>query len=290
MIRIAVVQFAPVFANPRENVALITHHIASCAQQGANLVVFPEASLTGYCFSSPEEAREAAVPLESPYLRQIEEACSQTGCGAIVGFAERNNEHLYNSAVFYSSSGLLGVYRKTHLPLLGLDRFAQRGNCLEPFDSPYGKVGILICFDNRFPESARTLALKGAEILCLPTNWPQTAEKNSDWVCPTRAMENRVFFVAANRVGEEKGFRFVGRSKIISPAGEVLASADHTEEALLFADIDPAEARSKHVVIRPSEYELDLWGERRPDLYDVLSSQKEDVGKSSLKESERATL
>jgi predicted amidohydrolase len=85
-------------------------------------------------------------------------------------------------------------------------------------------------------------------------------------------MENRVFFAAANRVGEEKGFRFVGRSKIISPSGTILASADHTEEDLLFADINPAEARNKHVVIRPSEYELDLWGERRPDLYDVLTS------------------
>ncbi len=275
MIRLAVVQWAPIFARPEENAERLAEHIADCARRGAHLVVFPEASLTGYCFSSREEAWESAVSLDSPYLRRVEDVCARTNCGAIVGFAERCDGDLYNSAVFYTPSGILGVYRKTHLPLLGLDRFAKRGTQLEPFDSPYGKVGILICFDNRFPECARTLALKGAEILCLPTNWPQTAEKNSDWVCPTRAMENRVFFAASNRVGEERGFRFVGRSKIISPTGAILASADHTEEAVLFADIEPAEAQNKHVVIRPSEYELPLWEERRPDLYEAITQKQE---------------
>lgn len=274
MIHLAVVQFAPTFANPKENTERIRDYIASCAKAGAHLAVFPEAALTGYCFSTREEAENSAISREAPYLLQIEKTCAQTKCGVIVGFAEQENQDLYNSAAFYTPSGLLGIYRKTHLPLLGLDRFAKRGDRLEPFESPYGKIGILICFDNRFPESARTLALKGAEIICLPTNWPQTAEKNSDWVCPTRAMENHVFFAAANRVGEEKGFRFVGRSKIISPSGEILASADHTEETVLVAQIEPAKARSKHVVIRPKEYELNLWGERRPDLYSVIAREE----------------
>ncbi|MER3465979.1 MAG: hypothetical protein C4340_01945, partial [Armatimonadota bacterium] len=105
------------------------------------------------------------------------------------------------------------------LPYLGMDRFVEVGDALDVFDIPGARIGILICFDVRIPEAARTLALKGADILCVPTNWPQQAILTSNCVCPARASENQTFVIAADRVGEENEVRFLGYSKIIAPGG-----------------------------------------------------------------------
>ncbi len=266
-VRVAAVQYRPDFADARSNSLRVVEEIGALAGQGVQLAVFPEAAVTGYCFESEKEARRAALSLESPEITEIGRSASNLAMWVIVGFAEKFQGSLFNSAALFGPEGLVGVYRKTHLPCLGLDRFVAPGNALPVFDTPAGKIGILICFDIRFPEASRTLALAGAEIICLPTNWPDTAQLASDVLCRARAIENHVYVIASNRVGTENGFEFIGRSKIISPDGEVVAALDSRESGVVIADIEPAMASNKRVVRREGQYEMDLFEARRPDLY-----------------------
>lgn len=273
---VSVVQFFPQFSRVRENAERIIDGIRHANKEGTKFIVYPECALTGYCFSSEEEAKEAAISLDSDAIRSIEEACRELGVVAVVGFAEKRGEYLHNSAAVFAPEGLKGVYRKTHLPCLGLDRFVKAGDELKAFETPTGKIGVLICYDIRVPEAVRALSLQGAEIVVLPTNWPEGASAASDIICPARAIENGIFVVASNRVGEEKGFRFIGKSKIIAPNGEILASAEHANEETIFADVDVSKARNKHVIRIPGEYEYDLFASRRPDLYgDLILKQSE---------------
>ncbi|MGI8923569.1 MAG: carbon-nitrogen hydrolase family protein [Fimbriimonadales bacterium] len=267
MVRVAAVQYQPDFADAGSNASRIATQIEILAGQGVELAVFPEAAVTGYCFGSEDEARGAAVSLESPEMKDLERGASGVGIWAVVGFAEDFRGRLFNSAALYGPDGLAGMYRKTHLPCLGLDRFVARGDSLPVFDTPVGKIGILICFDIRFPEPARTMALAGAEIICLPTNWPETAQSASDVLCPARAIENHVYVIASNRVGTENGFEFIGRSKIIAPCGEVLAALDSKETGAIVSNIDPTKASDKRIVRKLGEYEMDLFEARRPELY-----------------------
>lgn len=263
----AAVQFAPEFGNPKRNAARMAAHIEHLAAEGVSLAVFPEAALTGYCARSREEACSIALPRDSEFVQAVIAAASEKQMAVIFGFAEIESDRLYNTAMLAGPNGLRKAYRKVHLPFLGFDRYAVPGDSLDPSDTLVGRIGALICYDVRFPEAARTLALKGAEIICVPTNWPSGAQASSDVLCPARAIENHVYVIAANRVGEENGFAFIGRSKIIDPFGQLLVSADHENETVLIADIDPARSREKKIVKRLGEYETDLFADRRADAY-----------------------
>ncbi|HWP31785.1 MAG TPA: carbon-nitrogen hydrolase family protein [Fimbriimonadales bacterium] len=272
---VSVVQFFPKFSRVQDNTERVIDGIRYAKKEGAKLVVYPECALTGYCFSSEEEAKEAAISLSSEPIRSIEEICKELGVVAVVGFAEKRDANLHNSAAVFTPEGLKGVYRKTHLPFLGLDRFVKAGDELKAFETSVVKIGVLICYDIRIPEAVRVLSLQGAEIVVLPTNWPEGASAASDIICPARAIENGIFVATSNRVGEEKGFRFIGKSKIIAPNGDVLASAEHANEETIFAEVDVAKARNKHVVRIPGEYEYDLFASRLPDLYGDLVKKSE---------------
>ena len=124
-----------------------------------------------------------------------------------------------------------------------------------------------ICYDSSFPEAARILSLQGADLIALPTNWPPTSGLTADVIPDARALENHVYFMSVNRVGTERGFDFVGKSKICDPRGAVLAFADHRDEEILYADIDPEFARKKHLVNIPGEHEVHRFNDRRPDMY-----------------------
>jgi predicted amidohydrolase len=123
-----------------------------------------------------------------------------------------------------------------------------------------------ICYDGSFPESARILSLLGADLVILATNWPRGASSVASFMSQTRALENHVYYMAVNRVGEERGFDFIGRSQIIDYAGEILMLGTE-EEQILYADIDPDKARAKRVVKIPGKYELDRTADRRPEMY-----------------------
>jgi predicted amidohydrolase len=165
----------------------------------------------------------------------------------------------------------VGKYRKTHLPHLGVDRFVAPGDApLDVYDTAIGRIGLNICFDVRFPEPARVLALNGADLIALPTNWPEGAESAPDYLVNARAIENRVTYVAVDREGAERGFRFIGRSKIVDYRGQTLAEASPDREAIIYDTLDLELARDKHVVVTPGEYELPLFTGRRPELYAAL--------------------
>jgi predicted amidohydrolase len=142
----------------------------------------------------------------------------------------------------------------------------RRGSALPVFSTAIGNIGVLICYDIRFPEAARTLGLDGADIITLPTNWPEGAEVSPTYMVPARAAENRVFVVSTNRVGVENGFRFIGRSAIHDITGAPITAAAG-EETVLIADIDVARARVKRVVIVPGKYETDTDAARYPEMY-----------------------
>jgi 5-aminopentanamidase len=265
--KVAAVQMDVFFGKLPANMSRITRHLNTLKTQGVDLAVFPEAALTGYCVDSVEEARKIAIDADNPApLEELRKLCDRLEIGAVVGFAERDGELLYNAAALFEPGQPTRVYRKTHLPLLGFDRFVKPGNELPVWDTRWGKIGVLICFDLRFPEAARTLALNGAELIVLPTNWPEGAEVSAEHVAISRAAENKVFVVACNRVGVENGFRFIGKSKIIHASGRVLAAAE-AFEVILVSEMDLAESRLKRTVNIPGKYETDVFSPRRLDLY-----------------------
>lgn len=269
MIRVASVQANVFFGKPEWNAEAAEKHLASLAHDSVQLAIFPEAYMTGYCVEDAESARSIAIPVEHDALARVQKASERLGITTIIGFAEDDHGDLYNSAALFEPGAAPRYYRKSHLPELGLDKHVGHGNALEVFDTKLGRIGILICFDQRLPEPARVLALKGAELIALPTNWPEGAETSAEIMCLARAAENRVFFATANRVGTENGFRFIGRSKIIDPVGTVLAAAG-TEEETIQAEIDLSQARIKRTRLVPGKYETTVFSSRRPELYEPL--------------------
>jgi predicted amidohydrolase len=244
---------------------------AEAAGKGAQVVVFPECSLTGYVLTA-EEAQELAQPVPGPLTDELVAAAQERGAYVVVGMIERALAgQLYNAAVLIGPEGIAGKYHKTHLPCLGVDRFLAEGDELSgPFSTQAGELGMLICYDLRFPEAVRVLSLNGAQVILLPTAWPERASLYPDFINQSRSEENRVFIVAANHVGAERGVRYLGRSIITDPAGAVMCEAETAGEQILYADLDLALSSSKQIVVKEGEYELDLFQDRRPDLYRPL--------------------
>ncbi len=232
----------------------------------------PNAALSGYGFASRQEGLAHAVPVDSSPVKRLTAACRQDRCYCIFGMLERDGDRLFNACVLTGPEGVVGTYRKVHLPFLGVDMFA------DPGDRPFAvhevgglKVGMHICYDGAFPEPARVMSLLGADLLVLPTNWPTHSECAAEHMIPTRAMENTVYVMAVNRVGEESGFRFIGASSIVDPRGHRLAHAGPDSEETLFADIDPAMARKKRLVRVPGRHEINRIADRRPAFYTELT-------------------
>jgi 5-aminopentanamidase len=273
---VACVQIDCVLGDAEANLAAVLEGLIAAAQRGARLVVFPECILSGYCFRSKDEAWEQAQPLPGPASDALAAACRRLDVFAVVGLLERAaGGALYNSCMLLGPDGLIATYRKIHLPFLGVDRFVTPGD--RPFavhDLGGLRVGTNICYDGTFPESARVLALLGADLVVLPTNWP-TGALGTIKLTEARALENNVYYAAVNRVGEERGFHFVGRSRIVGPDGEVMTSAPSDATEILLAEIDPRIARAKRVVKIPGEHEIDRIHDRRPEMYGPLTAKRE---------------
>ncbi len=236
--------------------------------ESASLIVFPECAVTGYCFDSLEEARQFAEPLAGPSAEEIAQACSKTGAHVVCGFIESDKDSFYNSAMIVGPDGVKGGYRKVHLPYLGVDRFLAGGNRpFEVVELPFGKVGVNICYDVSFPEASRVLKLLGAELIVLPTNWPPGAWRSPEFVVHTRAMENHIHFAAVNRVGEERGWRFIGRSKVVDFNGDTLAEAPDESEETIICQLDLQESNRNRIVNVAGSYEIDRLADRRPEFY-----------------------
>jgi len=237
------------------------------AGAGAKLVVLPECAIPGYMYDSAEEALPFAEEIPGPSSEALEHEARRLGLHVVCGLLERDGDSLRNAAVFVGPDGLIGTYRKTHLPFLGVDRFVVPGDELPVYDTPLGRIGVEICYDLRFPEVTRTLALKGADLVAHPTNFPLAAKVQTELITRARAAENRIFLLTANRVGKERWAEFCGWSQIVDPTGTRLGEAGETEEALVVADVDLDFARRKDLIIAPGEYEMRLFDDRRPELY-----------------------
>ncbi len=267
-IKIAGVQMDVRFGDVAANRSVILDRLARAADLGATLVVFPECALTGYCFASRDEAMPHAEPIPGPTTEAVARACRERGVFAAYGLIERDGDRLYNACALVGPEGVVGSYRKVHLPSLGLDRLVDPGDRPFAVDEVAGvRVGMQICYDGGFPEPTRVQALLGADLIILPTNWPTHAECAAEHQMATRAMENVVYAIAVNRVGEERGFRFIGRSSVHGVGGERLAFAGPDGEEIIVAEIDPARARRKRQVRVPGKHEIDRFADRRPEFY-----------------------
>ena len=269
--KIAAVQMDCKLADPKHNLAIMRTRLREAAQQGARLIIFPECALTGYCFESRDEAFALAEPLPGAMTDALAADCRDLNVFAVVGLLERDGSNFYNACALIGPHGFVAGYRKVHLPCLGVDHFSTPG------DRPFAvheidglRVGMNICYDGSFPEASRCLMLLGADLIVLPTNWPTGAVSTIKYLVQCRALENNVFYAAVNRVGEERGFRFIGQSRIVACSGELLAVAEADAETILYAEIDPAEARNKHIVRVPGKHELHRVKHRRPELYGPL--------------------
>lgn len=259
-IKAAYLQFGPIFGDPKGNLDSIEKAVSHLK---ADLLVLPELCLTGYAFSSRKEALSLSEPLTGPSIQRLKGIARGTGIGIVAGFAEKARGRAYNSAVFIGPRDVIGVYRKSHL-FFEETMFFSKGDTRFPvFKYKNARIGMMICFDWFFPESARSLAIKGADIIAHPSNlvlpWCQKA-------MITRSIENRVFTITANRTGSEKrsgrSYSFTGASQITSPFGEILASSGRRAAEIKTADLDINSARDKRLN-RYNSILLDI----RPDSF-----------------------
>ncbi len=260
--RIGYVQFDCRFGEPKANLARVERLLG---EQRAGLVVLPELFHCGYLFTSQEEVEAAAIPIPDEVVcPALVAMATRAGGHVVAGVAERFDGRVYNSAVVVGPGGVLGTYRKVHL-------FAEEKRWFAPGDLGFRvwdlggvKVGVMVCFDWFFPESMRTLALRGAEVVAHPSNLVLPYCPGS---MPTRCLENRVFAVTANRIGvEERGGKrlaYIGRSQVVGTKADVLVSAGGGTEEARFVEVDVAQARTK----RLNEWN-DLLGDRRPEQYE----------------------
>lgn len=244
--KVGFLQTSPVFGKKEEN---IDTALAKINPLDADLVVLPELFSTGYQFTSKEETLALAeiVP-DGQTTRVLINLSKEKDLYIVAGLSERENGRCYNSAVLVGPHGFIGCYRKLHL-FYNEKNWFEPGNVeLNVYDIGLAKIGIMICFDWFFPEVARNLALKGADIICHPANLVLP-------YCPqamiTRCLENRVFAITANRIGTEKRseerLTFIGTSQIVGTKGEVLYRASTDRDETIVVEINPKIARDKQV-------------------------------------------
>lgn len=274
------VQESVVYNSPPANLEIVKTRAREAKEAGVELLLFPEAFLTGYCVDTIEEAQKIAIRCHcpkdfdvtdaDPSLVAIQGLTVDLDIHLIVGLAGKDDFGLFNGAVLFEPDGRMRRYIKTHLPFMGFDRFVDPGAALPVFQTEVGAIGIAICFDLRHPEPFRIMAMQGAELIVLPTNWPSAPHAGRDALCKARAVENKIFLASANRLGDENGTSFRGLSGIYDFEGNVLAQADD-QPGMITADLDLHATRNKRNVIVPGMYETSIFDSRRPDLYSSLS-------------------
>ena len=266
--RVAVAQLGSAKGDASRNTNAACAMIEKAAAEGCALVVLPECCLTGYVFADRAELEAAALDSDGAEIARLRDACKIGAIFAVVGLFEKAAGAVYNTALLIGPDGIVGRHRKLHLPFLGGDRFVDHPAEIAPsvFATAIGVIGIAICYEIRFPEIIRTLALSGAEIVALPTNWPDASRILADHFTPVRAAENFVYFLAANRNDSEEGTQFLGASQIVDPVGAVLTHGG-TETGLFAAEIDLERSRNKTIVFQSGEFEISPFKDRKPDAY-----------------------
>lgn len=255
------------------NVAASLRHIEQAARSGASIIVLPELANTGYVFESRNEAFSLAEELPGGATSDAwSEAARRLGVYIVAGIAERAGQRLYNSAVLIGPEGLLGVYRKIHLWNRENVYFEAGDGGVRVFDTPMGRIAIVICYDGWFPELYRLAAAQGADLICMPTNWvpmpgqPPDRQAMAATLAMAAAHSNGLMIACANRIGLERAQPFIGQSLIVGADGWPLAGpAPQDREVILYAPFDVHRTRSGRTLNAFNHMQRD----RRPDAYDA---------------------
>lgn len=270
-VTVAAVQFEPIVGERARNLAAIERLVRAAKADGADIVVLPELADSGYTFADAEEvaALAGAVP-GGPSADALCRLATDLSVYIVSGIAERDDNRFYNGAMICGPQGFIGKYRKLHL-WNNEHRFFAKGDLgLPVFDLPFGRVGIAVCYDGWFPETFRELALAGAELVCVPTNWvpmagaQDGAEPMANILHKAAAHSNGLFIACADRIGTERGQPFVGHSLIVGPQGwPVAGPASADREEILLATFDLSSAAKTRTLNSFNH----LLGDRRADVY-----------------------
>ncbi len=274
--RVCVQQLEPRIADPGYNRKLSLDAIEEAVAGGAQVVVLPELTSSGYMFESAEEAASLAIAPDDPLIGEWSAAAARHGIVLAAGFCERGDDgNTYNSAVVIDPGGVRAVYRKLHLWDQEKLWFTP-GDALPPvLETSVGRVSVMVCYDLEFPELTRTVALAGTDLLLVPTNWPLMERPSGErpaevLVAMGTARINHMAIACADRTGVERGQAWTGGAAIVDADGWAVAeqnwSGDGRGQRALYADLNLARARDKRFT------ELaDSFGDRRPELYGAVT-------------------
>jgi len=271
-VNVALAQINCKVGDKKHNISIMKKNIRQAKEKGANLVIFPELSLTGYL--NRDVAYELAESIPGPSIHSLEEIAKKESIHIVFGMPEQSEKAhavLYNTAVLLSPAGLIGKYRKMYLPTHSVfeeKRYFRLGYEAPVFETEMGKMGLTICYDIFFPEIPRLLRLKGAQLIICISASPAVRSRFFEVFTAARALENTVFLAYVNLVGVENGLQFWGGSRIIAPDGSILTKAKYDEEDLVIGTIDYADLERAEAFV-PTLRDL------RPELFDSLREQAE---------------
>lgn len=257
-------QYSPEFGKIDRNLELVQD---SLSEVHANLIVLPELAFTGYYFENRNELDGLSENVsDSKTIKVLSRLCKNKNLHIVTGFAEREGDSLYNSALLIGPSGLISTYRKIHLFNTEKEYFDSGNIPLKAININGVRIGMMICYDWAFPEVARSLALQGVEVICHPSN---LVLSHCQKTMMSRCIENGVYAITANRTGTEIRPRgeltFTGQSQIVTTKGEVLASSKVDVDDLVIQKIDPLIAKDK--MLTENNH---LLNDRRPEFYSIL--------------------
>ena len=273
-IKLALAQISSKRENKKENLGKIEALAVNAKEQAADLVIFPEMSLTGYVVR--DQIYELAETIPGPSTKRIEDIAKKTGMHIIFGMpelSEKTKATIFNTAVFVGPKGLIGKYRKMYLPTHSVfeeKRYFRPGYQTASFNTALGNIGLCICYDLFFPEVCRLTRLKGAQLIIAISASPAVRRSYFEILTAARALENTAFLAYVNLVGIEDGLQFWGGSRLISPTGDILAKAKYDEEDFVTCEVDYSDLRAAEPFI-PTLKDL------RPELFDELKKHSENL-------------
>jgi predicted amidohydrolase len=270
--RVACQQLAPEIGDLEANRALCLAAIEEAVDAGAEVIVLPELITSGYMFESTEEAAQVAIAPDHELLREWAAVAARADVVVIGGFCERDPEgggRVFNSAAVMDASGVRAIYRKLHLWDNEHAIFTPGSDAPPVIETRVGRIGVVICYDLEFPELTRSVALAGAQLLAVPTNWPlfprPHGERPSEvTIAMATGRINRMAVACADRLGLERGQDWTGGATIVDPDGWV--GAESRAPGMVIADVDLQSALDKRLTDR-----ADVFGDRRPELYGAVT-------------------
>ena len=270
--KIALAQISCKRGDKAENIKKIESRVTRAKRQGAELVIFPELSLTGYTMR--DQIYELAETIPGHSTTFLEKLAKKTGAYIVFGMpelSEKTQATVYNTAVLVGPDGFIGKYRKMYLPTHSVfeeKRYFRPGYQTAVFETELGKIGLIICYDIFFPEVSRLTRLKGAQLIVCISASPATRRTFFETLTAARAIENTAFLAYVNLVGIEDGLQFWGGSRLVGPNGKVRVKAKYDEEDLVIGEINYSD-------IRPTEIFVPILKDLRPELFDKLKETAE---------------